>query len=146
MLYITLLGIKPSIEENERKIYSTNSRPRGNSNNKNRRMRTSFTFEQLSELENKFLSSQYLSAHERLNLALNLGLSETKVKVWFQNRRTKWKKINALMDFCHSKTENTFTNHMVPIKYSWEITNNEVFSACSSWPTIDLKVRDYLKP
>uniref|UniRef100_H3B5X5 Homeobox domain-containing protein n=1 Tax=Latimeria chalumnae TaxID=7897 RepID=H3B5X5_LATCH len=59
---------------------------------KPRRARTAFTYEQLVALENKFRSTRYLSVCERLNLALSLSLTETQVKIWFQNRRTKWKK------------------------------------------------------
>eukprot|EP00794_Sanderia_malayensis_P014228 gene14228-15712_t len=65
---------------------------------KPRRIRTAFTYEQLVALENKFRSTRYLSVCERLNLALSLGLSETQVKIWFQNRRTKWKKQNPGKD------------------------------------------------
>lgn len=65
---------------------------------KPRRARTAFTYEQLVALENKFKSTRYLSVCERLNLALSLGLTETQVKIWFQNRRTKWKKQNPGMD------------------------------------------------
>ncbi|XP_053213044.1 NK1 transcription factor-related protein 1-like [Panonychus citri] len=65
---------------------------------KPRRARTAFTYEQLVALENKFKSTRYLSVCERLNLAVNLHLSETQVKIWFQNRRTKWKKQNPGMD------------------------------------------------
>lgn len=65
---------------------------------KPRRIRTAFTYEQLVALENKFRSTRYLSVCERLNLALSLGLSETQVKIWFQNRRTKWKKQNPGQD------------------------------------------------
>lgn len=65
---------------------------------KARRIRTAFTYEQLVALENKFRSTRYLSVCERLNLALSLGLSETQVKIWFQNRRTKWKKQNPGQD------------------------------------------------
>lgn len=65
---------------------------------KPRRIRTAFTYEQLVALENKFRTTRYLSVCERLNLALSLGLSETQVKIWFQNRRTKWKKQNPGQD------------------------------------------------
>lgn len=59
---------------------------------KARRARTAFTYEQISALEQKFKSTRYLSVFERSNLASSLKLTETQVKIWFQNRRTKWKK------------------------------------------------------
>ena len=65
---------------------------------KPRRARTAFTYEQLVALENKFKTTRYLSVCERLNLAMSLSLTETQVKIWFQNRRTKWKKQNPGMD------------------------------------------------
>ena len=68
------------------------------SGGKVRRARTAFTYEQLVALENKFKTTRYLSVCERLNLALSLSLTETQVKIWFQNRRTKWKKQNPGMD------------------------------------------------
>ncbi|CAI2356883.1 unnamed protein product [Caenorhabditis sp. 36 PRJEB53466] len=67
-------------------------------NRKMRRARTAFSYEQLVALESKFKSSRYLSVCERLNLAIQLQLSETQVKIWFQNRRTKWKKHNPGQD------------------------------------------------
>jgi len=59
-----------------------------------RRTRTAFSYDQLAALEGKFRLTRYLSVCERLSLALALGLTETQVKIWFQNRRTKWKKQN----------------------------------------------------
>ncbi|XP_048091624.1 homeobox protein pnx [Alosa alosa] len=59
---------------------------------KARRIRTAFTLEQLRILEHRFRNSHYLSVFERFGIAKALNLSETQVKVWFQNRRTKWKK------------------------------------------------------
>ncbi|ETN87253.1 homeobox domain protein [Necator americanus] len=70
----------------------------GGNPSKTRRARTAFTYEQLVALENKFKTSRYLSVCERLNLAIQLHLTETQVKIWFQNRRTKWKKHNPGMD------------------------------------------------
>ena len=70
----------------------------GGKGGKQRRARTAFTYEQLVALENKFKTTRYLSVCERLNLALSLSLTETQIKIWFQNRRTKWKKQNPGLD------------------------------------------------
>lgn len=43
-------------------------------------------------LEHSFRRCHYLSVLERYTIASALRLSETQVKIWFQNRRTKWKK------------------------------------------------------
>ncbi|XP_043952107.1 homeobox protein pnx [Gambusia affinis] len=59
---------------------------------KSRRIRTAFTPEQLRVLECSFQRSHYLSVLERHTIAAALRLSETQVKIWFQNRRTKWRK------------------------------------------------------
>lgn len=60
--------------------------------NKMRRRRTAFTCTQLKSLEEKFRGKKYLTITERNNLAKGLNLTDTQVKTWFQNRRTKWKK------------------------------------------------------
>ncbi|KAI6215893.1 CBR-CEH-2 protein [Aphelenchoides besseyi] len=62
--------------------------------NKNKRTRTSFTIEQLEGLEECFKESHYVTSTERKAIANRLGVTETQVKVWFQNRRTKHKRSN----------------------------------------------------
>ncbi|XP_026135110.1 NK1 transcription factor-related protein 2-like [Carassius auratus] len=77
---------------------------------KPRRARTAFTYEQLVALENKFHTTRYLSVCERLNLALSLSLTETQVKIWFQNRRTKWKKQNPGAESSLQSATNSLSN------------------------------------
>ncbi|KAM9354805.1 homeobox protein notochord [Pholidichthys leucotaenia] len=57
-----------------------------------KRMRTSFTVQQLTRLEKEFAQQQYVIGSERFLLANSLDLTEAQVKVWFQNRRIKWRK------------------------------------------------------
>uniref|UniRef100_A0A8D2IH46 Homeobox domain-containing protein n=1 Tax=Varanus komodoensis TaxID=61221 RepID=A0A8D2IH46_VARKO len=59
---------------------------------KMKRVRTVFTPDQLERLEKEFLKQQYMVGTERVDLAATLHLTETQVKVWFQNRRIKWRK------------------------------------------------------
>ena len=63
---------------------------------KSKRNRTVFTNEQLDALEQVFATSKYLVGTERTALAAKLSLNETQVKVWFQNRRIKYRKQNKL--------------------------------------------------
>ncbi|XP_003742796.2 homeobox protein slou [Galendromus occidentalis] len=89
---------KSSSSHSKKKSEKSPSSSSSSSGGKPRRARTAFTYEQLVALENKFKTTRYLSVCERLNLALSLRLTETQVKIWFQNRRTKWKKQNPGMD------------------------------------------------
>ncbi|KAL8625884.1 hypothetical protein ACOMHN_012476 [Nucella lapillus] len=63
---------------------------------KPRKARTAFTDHQLSCLEKTFERQKYLSVQDRMELASKLSLTDTQVKTWYQNRRTKWKRQTAV--------------------------------------------------
>lgn len=57
-----------------------------------KRSRAAFSHAQVYELERRFNAQRYLSGPERADLAEALKLTETQVKIWFQNRRYKTKR------------------------------------------------------
>nr|XP_033803664.1 homeobox protein Nkx-3.1 [Geotrypetes seraphini] len=63
-----------------------------------KRSRAAFSHTQVLELERKFSHQKYLSAPERAHLAKSLKLTETQVKIWFQNRRYKTKRKQLASD------------------------------------------------
>ena len=75
-------------EERER----VEEKPRMHNGKKVRNPRTIYSSGQIQQLEIRFQRTQYLALPERAELASALGLTQTQVKIWFQNRRSKYKK------------------------------------------------------
>ncbi|XP_069141046.1 homeobox protein Hmx-like [Argopecten irradians] len=91
----------------QNELNSPNTSPHTNGSAKlKKKTRTVFSRAQIFYLEAAFDAKRYLSSAERAELALTLHLSETQVKVWFQNRRNKWKSQMA--------EDSKFPNHQEP--------------------------------
>ncbi|XP_071515930.1 uncharacterized protein [Panulirus ornatus] len=88
--YLTSQCPSPSVDE---KPEDEGSVRVGGKGKKMRKPRTIYSSLQLQQLNKIFQRTQYLSLPERAELAAKLGLTQTQVKVWFQNKRSKCKKM-----------------------------------------------------
>lgn len=79
-------------ESSDRDSLADGAAAAASADRKRKKARTTFTGRQIFELEKQFEVKKYLSSSERAEMARLLGVTDTQVKIWFQNRRTKWKK------------------------------------------------------
>uniref|UniRef100_A0A1I7XPJ5 Homeobox domain-containing protein n=1 Tax=Heterorhabditis bacteriophora TaxID=37862 RepID=A0A1I7XPJ5_HETBA len=77
--------------------------------------RPTFTGHQIFMLEKKFEQTKYLAGSDRAQLAQELSMSESQVKVWFQNRRTKWRKKEAADNALGKRQEDIKPNSGIQI-------------------------------
>jgi len=85
-------------------------------NKRKKKTRTVFSRSQVYQLETTFDLKRYLSSSDRAALANSLKLTETQIKIWFQNRRNKWKRqMSAEMEASPCSTINSSTQLRIPV-------------------------------
>ncbi|XP_029450427.1 homeobox protein EMX1 [Rhinatrema bivittatum] len=99
---------------------------------KPKRIRTAFSPSQLLRLERAFEKNHYVVGAERKQLASSLSLSETQVKVWFQNRRTKYKRQKLEEEGAESEQKKKGSHHINRWRLATKQSNGEDIDVTSN--------------
>uniref|UniRef100_A0A1I7S050 Homeobox domain-containing protein n=2 Tax=Bursaphelenchus xylophilus TaxID=6326 RepID=A0A1I7S050_BURXY len=106
-IYCTRYSDRPSAGPRSRKM------KRKGLTEEEKRPRTAFTPEQLERLKQQFQNNRYLTEKRRQELAHELGLNESQIKIWFQNKRAKLKKAAIQRtDASFQMLHNSMLNHV----------------------------------
>uniref|UniRef100_A0A3Q3W355 Homeobox domain-containing protein n=1 Tax=Mola mola TaxID=94237 RepID=A0A3Q3W355_MOLML len=90
-----------------------------------RRVRTKFSAEQIAKLEKIFNKHKYLDGGERVKTAQKLGLTETQVRTWFQNRRMKLKR--EVQDCLAPQVPPVMFQHLPPVQFHHSVASQRPF-------------------
>ncbi|GMS93505.1 hypothetical protein PENTCL1PPCAC_15680 [Pristionchus entomophagus] len=99
-----------------------------------KRARTTFSEEQLRALDDNYRRNGYVTGEKRAKLAESLELTDTQVKVWFQNRRTKDRKKKGSDDEEPSKRQKNSDNSPSPSSSSSSSTSTDLVPITSNLP------------
>lgn len=119
-------AFKPSTQERSTRFFEENAT---SLSYRKKRSRAAFSHSQVFELERRFNQQKYLSGPERADLAQALKLTETQVKIWFQNRRYKTKRKQLQM------AENITNAKRVSVKVL--VRNDKFYSDPRTVPSVD---------
>ncbi|XP_064077301.1 homeobox protein engrailed-1a-like [Macrobrachium nipponense] len=111
-VYCTRYSDRPSSGPRSRRI-----KRRERATPQEKRPRTAFTSEQLARLKKEFEDNKYLTEKRRQDLARELCLNESQIKIWFQNKRAKIKKASGQKTglAIHLMAQGLYNHSTVPV-------------------------------